>query len=68
MLTKTLRIVSPPLAIDAVADAPPVLEGHNPTVQYTCGRCGAALMRVDQSKTHALMVHCTACDAYNSTD
>jgi predicted RNA-binding Zn-ribbon protein involved in translation (DUF1610 family) len=37
-------------------------------VEYTCGNCGAALMRVDQSKVHALMVHCTECDAYNLTE
>jgi hypothetical protein len=38
-----------------------------PTVEYTCGHCGAALMRVDQSEPHSLLVHCTSCDAYNST-
>ena len=67
MLQKTLKIVAPPLAIAAVADAPPVLEEHKPTVEYTCGNCGAALMRVDQSKPHSLLVHCTSCDSYNST-
>jgi predicted RNA-binding Zn-ribbon protein involved in translation (DUF1610 family) len=64
---KTLKVVLAPLAIAAAADAPPVLEGAEPTVEYTCGHCGAALMRVDQSKPHILMVHCTECDAYNST-
>lgn len=67
MLQKSLKIVLPPLATAAVADAPPLLEGAEPTVEYTCGSCGAALMRVGQSKPHALMVHCTECDAYNST-
>jgi predicted RNA-binding Zn-ribbon protein involved in translation (DUF1610 family) len=67
MLQKALKIVSPPLAIRAVADAPPVLEWAGPTVEYVCGHCGAVLMRVDQSKPHSLMVHCTGCDAYNST-
>jgi predicted RNA-binding Zn-ribbon protein involved in translation (DUF1610 family) len=66
---KTLKVVSAPLAVAAAADAPPVLaEGAEPTVEYTCGNCGAALMRVDQSKPHSLMVHCTVCDAYNSTE
>jgi DNA-directed RNA polymerase subunit RPC12/RpoP len=68
MLRKALKIVPPPLAIAAVADAPPVLEGPGPTVEYTCGNCGAALMRVDQSKVHALMIHCTECDAFNLTE
>jgi hypothetical protein len=67
MLQKALKIVPPPLAIAAVADAPPVLEGADPTAEYTCGHCGAVLMRVGQSKPHILMVHCTSCDAYNST-
>jgi predicted RNA-binding Zn-ribbon protein involved in translation (DUF1610 family) len=65
---KTLKVVPAPLAIGAAADAPPVLvEGAEPTVEYTCGNCGAALMRVDESRPHSLMVHCTTCDAYNST-
>jgi len=34
---------------------------------YACGHCGVALMRVDQSKPHSLLVHCTSCDSYNST-
>jgi predicted RNA-binding Zn-ribbon protein involved in translation (DUF1610 family) len=67
MLQKTLKVVPPPLAAAAVANAPPVLEGTEPTVEYTCGHCGAALMRVDQSKPHSLLVHCTSCDSYNST-
>jgi hypothetical protein len=64
MLQKTLKIVPPPLAIAAVASAPPVLEEAGPTVEYACGD---ALMRVDQSKLHSLLVHCASCDTYNST-
>jgi hypothetical protein len=65
---KTLKIVLAPLAIDAVAKVPPVLEVQNPTVEYNCGRCGAVLMRADENKPPALMVHCTLCDAFNSTE
>jgi hypothetical protein len=68
MLQKTLKVVPAPLASAAVANAPPVLEKYEPTVESSCGNCGAALMRVDSSKPHILMVHCTACDAYNSTE
>ena len=68
MFQKALKIVPPPLATAAVADAPPLLEEPDPTVEYTCGCCGAALVRVDQTKPHALMVHCKECDAYNSTE
>jgi DNA-directed RNA polymerase subunit RPC12/RpoP len=69
MLQKALKTVPAPLISAAVHDAPPVLvEGVEPSVEYTCGNCGTALMRVDESKPHSLMVHCTACDAYNSTE
>ena len=36
-------------------------------MEYAWGHCGTALMRVDETKLHTLMVHCTECDAYNST-
>ena len=68
MLQKTLKIVPAPLVLVAVPDAPPVLEAPEPTMQCTCGNCGAALMRVGQSKVHALIVHCIECDAYNLTE
>jgi hypothetical protein len=65
---KTLKVVPAPLAIDAVDDAPPVREADSPTVEYTCGNCGAVLMRANEDKPiHALIVHCTSCDTYNST-
>jgi predicted RNA-binding Zn-ribbon protein involved in translation (DUF1610 family) len=64
---KALKVVPAPLAIEAVASAPPVLEGHNSTVEYKCGNCGAVLMRVDKNKVHALMIHCISCGSYNST-
>jgi DNA-directed RNA polymerase subunit RPC12/RpoP len=65
---KTLKVVPAPLALDAVVDAPPVREAVSPTVEYTCGNCGAVLMRANEDKPiHALLVHCTSCDTYNST-
>jgi hypothetical protein len=65
---KTLKVVPAPLVLDAVDDAPPVLEADSPTVEYTCGNCGAVLMRANENKPiHALIVHCTLCDTYNST-
>jgi hypothetical protein len=41
----------------------------NPLVphEYRCGGCGAVLMSADKNKLHALIIHCTSCDAYNST-
>ena len=64
---KTLKVVPAPL-IEAVPKAPPVLEAPNPTVECKCGNCGAVLMRVDEGKDYPLMIHCTSCDAFNSTD
>jgi hypothetical protein len=63
---KTLKVVPPPLAIAAVSNAPPVLETLSPTVECRCGSCGAVLMRVDENRV-PLVVHCSSCDAYNST-
>ena len=45
---KTLKVVPAPLALDAVDDAPPVWEAVSPTVEYTCGNCGAVLMRANE--------------------
>ena len=63
-----LKVVPPPLAIAAVNKAPPVLEAASPTVECRCGNCGDVLMRVDKNRANPLIVHCTACDAFNSTD
>ena len=65
---RALKVVPAPLAIGAVVSAPPVLEDRNHTVDYTCGSCGAVLMHADENQVHSLILHCTACDAYNSTD
>ena len=67
LLQKTLKVVPAPL-IEAVPKAPPVMEAPNPTVEFKCGNCSAVLMRVDEGKAYPLMIHCTSCDAFNSTD
>jgi predicted RNA-binding Zn-ribbon protein involved in translation (DUF1610 family) len=61
---KTLHVVPAPL-IEVV---PLVPETANPTVEFTCGNCGAVLMRTDEEKVHPLVVLCSACGAHNSTD
>ena len=66
LLQKTLKVVPAPLA--AVPTAPPFMEAPNPTVELKCGNCSAVLMRVDEGKAYPLMIHCTSCDAFNSTD
>jgi DNA-directed RNA polymerase subunit RPC12/RpoP len=65
---KILRIVPAPLVLGAVEDAPPVRKAVSPTVEYACGNCGTVLMRAhEENLIHALIVHCTSCDTYNST-
>ena len=67
LLPKTLKVVPAPL-VEAVPSAPPVLEMPNPTAEFTCGNCGAILMRADEEKVYPLMVLCSSCVSYNSTD
>jgi DNA-directed RNA polymerase subunit RPC12/RpoP len=64
---KTLKVVPAPLVVAGAIKAPPVLKAQDPTVEYRCGGCGAVLMSADKNKLHALIIHCTSCDAYNST-
>jgi predicted RNA-binding Zn-ribbon protein involved in translation (DUF1610 family) len=54
--------------VGAVPSAPPVLELPNPTVEFTCGNCGAVLMRAAEEKVYPLVVLCNSCGSYNSTD
>ena len=68
MPQKTLKVVPAPLVSAAATSAPPALEDRTPTVDYMCGRCGAVLMHADENRVHSLIIHCTVCDAYNSTD
>jgi hypothetical protein len=66
---KILKVVPEPLVIGAAVSVPPLLEDRGrPTIEYFCGGCGAILMRADEQQVHSLIIHCTACDAYNSTD
>ena len=67
LLPKTLKVVPAPL-IEVVPRAPPALELPNPTVEFTCGNCGAVLMHADEEKVYPLVVLCSSCGSYNSTD
>jgi predicted RNA-binding Zn-ribbon protein involved in translation (DUF1610 family) len=67
LLPKTLKVVPAPL-IEVVPRAPPALELPNPTVEFTCGNCGAVLIRADEEKGYPLVVLCGSCGSYNSTD
>ena len=47
---KALQVVPAPL-IEVVPQAPLAPETPNPTVEFTCGNCGAVLMRAGRRKS-----------------
>ena len=63
---RSLKVIAAP-GIGSVISAPPVLEASN-TVEYTCGNCGIILMHAYENQVRNLIIHCTACGSYNSTD
>jgi phage FluMu protein Com len=63
----SLEIVTAP-ATGIVPDAPPVLKASDHTVDCTCGRCGTILLHAEESQGHVLLIRCTRCGSYNSTD
>jgi hypothetical protein len=62
-----LTLVGSPAA-GHVISAPPVLVASEDTVDYTCGKCGIVLMHAELGQVHNLLIRCTECGAYNSTD
>ena len=67
-LQKTLNVVPEPL-IEGVPRAPPALEmPTTPTVEFKCGNCGTILIRGGEDKVYPLVVLCSSCGSYNSTD
>jgi len=64
----SLNVVKPPLFGRHTIDAPPILIASTHTTDYCCGSCGAVLMHADTGQVHDLLIHCTACGSYNSTD
>jgi DNA-directed RNA polymerase subunit RPC12/RpoP len=65
--TISLRVVDAPATGHAVT-APPVLIASDHSVDYTCGRCSVILLHAEEDQIHGLLIHCTECGAYNSTD
>jgi hypothetical protein len=62
-----LKVVDAPMT-GAVVTAPPVLIASTHTVDYCCGHCATVLMHAERNQVHNLLIKCTACGAYNSTD
>jgi DNA-directed RNA polymerase subunit RPC12/RpoP len=63
----SLRLVQAP-ATGAIVSAPPVLSASNQTIGYACGNCGTVLLHAEEGQVHNLLIHCTICGSYNSTD
>jgi hypothetical protein len=64
---KSLKVV-PATAVGAVVNAPPVLEASDHTIDYTCGNCDTVLMHAELDQVHNLLIRCTVCGSFNSTD
>jgi len=62
-----LKIVIAP-AIGVVLEAPPVLMASEHSVDNTCGRYAAVLLHADKDQVHGVLIRCTKCGSYNSTD
>jgi predicted RNA-binding Zn-ribbon protein involved in translation (DUF1610 family) len=64
----SLRVLTAPPVGAAVIAAPPLLTASDQTIDFTCGNCGTALLQADENQVHNLVIHCSKCGAYNSTD
>jgi predicted RNA-binding Zn-ribbon protein involved in translation (DUF1610 family) len=62
-----LKVVRAP-RIGHALSAPPVIMASTHTVAYECGHCGVVLMHAELDQIHNLLIHCTECGTYNSTD
>jgi DNA-directed RNA polymerase subunit RPC12/RpoP len=51
-----------------IISAPPILVASTNTVDYTCAYCGAILMHAEVGQVHNLVIYCTECGSFNSTD
>jgi hypothetical protein len=50
------------------ASAPPILIASTHTIDFTCGKCGIVLMHAEEGQVRNLVIHCTECGSFNSTD
>jgi hypothetical protein len=65
--TVSLKLVDHPRT-GAVVTAPPVLIASTHTADYCCGHCSTVLMHAERGQVHNLVIKCSACGSYNSTD
>ena len=57
---------APPKGI--VLKAPPVLKASDHSVDYTCGKCDTILLHAEENQVHGILIQCSNCGSYNSTD
>jgi predicted RNA-binding Zn-ribbon protein involved in translation (DUF1610 family) len=62
-----LKSVAPP-TIQHFVNAPPILSASSHTADFTCDTCGTILMHAEEGQVHGLLIHCTRCGTFNSTD
>jgi hypothetical protein len=48
--------------------APPILVASSHTVDYTCGGCGTVLVHAELHQVYNLVVRCTVCETFNTTE
>jgi hypothetical protein len=65
--TISLKAVTAP-AIGIVLNAPPVLIASDHSVDYACDRSGTTLLHAEEDQVHGVLIRCTQCGTYNSTD
>ena len=62
--TISLKAVTAP----AIGIVPPVLIASDHSVDYACDRCGTTLLHAEEDQVHGVLIRCTQCGTYNSTD
>jgi DNA-directed RNA polymerase subunit RPC12/RpoP len=63
----SLKVVEFP-KVGAVVTAPPIIIASTHTVDYCCGHCSTVLMHAEPGQINNLLIRCTRCGSYNSTD
>ena len=64
----SLKVVTAP-ATGLVLHAPPVLVASDHSVDYTCGPWrDTILLHAEENQVHGVLINCTNCGSYNSTE
>jgi DNA-directed RNA polymerase subunit RPC12/RpoP len=64
---RVLKLIDAP-RVGHVLNAPPTLIASSHTIDYTCGQCGAMLLHADDGQVHGLLIRCSDCGSYNTTE